>query len=57
MPTEEEKKDQGAESPMALKFQREMPNHVFAVAAQNAKSHFFIPSNWTILLAFPTTIS
>jgi len=41
---QEEKKEQGAESPMALKLKRELPNHVFAVAAQNAKNRFFVPS-------------
>ena len=42
---DEEKKEQGAESrPMARKLKRELPNHVFAVAAQNLKNRFYIPS-------------
>lgn len=32
------------DSPMARKLRRELPPHIFAVAARNAKNRFFIPS-------------
>lgn len=32
------------DSPMAEKLRRELPQHIYAVAARNAKNRFFIPS-------------
>ena len=32
------------DSPMAKKLRRELPQHIYAVAARNAKNRFFIPS-------------
>ena len=41
---EEKVADNAQESPMARKLRRGLPQHIFAVAARNAKNRFFIPS-------------
>jgi len=41
---QEEKNEATTESPMSQKLKRELPNHIYAVAAQNAKNRFFVPS-------------
>lgn len=42
---EEEKKDSSPiDSPMAQKLRRQLPPHIYAVAAKNRKNRFFVPS-------------